>query len=356
MVGIYKPSSRWTWSFLLIALVQAIVGLALEAYVFGKYQFAVDNEDRTGPEDNSGQTVTALKNAIPTYLSVFMFGFIYQLLLVYDALRLKNTIQVIGLCVYNMGILVYAAIQIDQLKDNVDRLSEKNILGLNFWSSVKASLIALPILMAVGTMFLVVVTWKLYDEFAWTIYKHISADLRLKRRYLTYQIYIALLKFDFFFFLGFTVQFLVIVTNTKDVEFWLTIAAIPVTIVLLMLAAYWTRKENTVGMIAIIIIYFAAMAYFLFKLIRMYSNDDRANDYLPARRMLSTFAGLTIVLLVGTIIIACMCTHNFNKGLKPHVDRRGGVGNADEVKYQTEMPAYGGSPAAQPMPSRMTID
>ena len=67
------------------------------------------------------------------------------------------------------------------------------------------------------------------------------------------QIYIALLKFDFLFFLGFTVQFVVIVVDTKDIEFALTIAAIPVTVLILILAGYITRKESTVGMIAIIV-------------------------------------------------------------------------------------------------------
>jgi hypothetical protein len=40
----------------------------------------------------------------------------------------------------------------------------------------------------VGSVLMTFVAWKLYDEFAWTIYKHISADLRMKRRYLTYQV------------------------------------------------------------------------------------------------------------------------------------------------------------------------
>ena len=66
------------------------------------------------------------------------------------------------------------------------------------------------------------------------------------------QIYITLLKFDFFFFLGFTVQFAVVVKKNYA-EFALTVAAVPVTILILLLAAYFTRKENKFGMIIIIV-------------------------------------------------------------------------------------------------------
>ena len=44
-----------------------------------------------------------------------------------------------------------------------------------------------------------------------------------------------------------------VVVDVKDVEFALTIAAIPVTILILVLAGYFTRKESLSGMIATIV-------------------------------------------------------------------------------------------------------
>ncbi|KAH7079962.1 hypothetical protein BKA63DRAFT_590212 [Paraphoma chrysanthemicola] len=336
----YIPNSRWTWAFMMTAIVQAIVALALESYVFGKFQASVSWSQVTTHSET---------RTIPTYLAVFMFGYLYQLWLVWDALRLKNTIQVIGLVIYNVGILIYAAIQFDQIRDAAGVLG--NAIDLDFWTDVRPLLIALPCLMAAATIVFAFEAWKLYDEFAWTIYKHISADLRLKRRYLTYQIYIALLKFDFFFFLAFTVQFLVVVEKTKNIEVALTSVALAITFFLLFAAAWWVRRESVAGMIVIIIVYFIAMAYFLFKLIRMYIADlDRQKDYQPARKSLTAFAVLTILLLIFTIIIACMCTHNFNKGLKPHVNNK--VVQSDGKQYNTEMPSISGPAPSQ----RMEID
>ena len=202
-------------------------------YVFATFQIHIK-------DGSKNQTPT---RTIPTFLTLYIFGFFYQLVLVWDALRLKNTIQIIGLCIYNVGLLIYGAVQMEQINQAVNR---------QIWNQTKPFLIAIPVILAFGTGFLSVAAWKLYDEFAWTIYKHISADLRMKRRYLTFQIYIALLKFDFFFFLGFTVQFVVIVQTHKS-EFALTIAAIPVTIFILVMAAFWTRRESLTGMILTIV-------------------------------------------------------------------------------------------------------
>lgn len=350
----YKPNSPWTWAFVGVSFVQAAIVLSFEAYAFAKFQ-----QSLKGNANNYTPSRT-----IPTFLALYIFGFLYQLVLVYDALRLKNTIQVIGLCLYNVGLLIYAAVQMDQIHDAVRLLNGKNDIDPSVWNTEKPYLIAIPCIIALGTVLMAVIAWKLYDEFAWTIYKHISADLRMKRRYLTFQIYIALLKFDFFFFLGFTIQFVVVVVNHHDIEFYLTIAAIPVTIIILLMAGLFTRKENTPGMIAIIILYFAGLAYFLFKLVRMYQHSSsRYGLYDPVRRPLTTFAVMTVILITLTIINACMCTANFGRGLKPHIAGRKVESEEEKLANgnMTEMPnyhygGYGGPGAGGTMGSRMTID
>ena len=87
-------------------------------------------------------------------------------------------------------MLIYAAIQYDQVNKAIEQLAERGYVKpkQDVWSDVQPFLVAVPCIIAVFTVILSIIAWKLYDEFAWTIYKHISADLRMKRRYLTFQV------------------------------------------------------------------------------------------------------------------------------------------------------------------------
>lgn len=99
------------------------------------------------------------------------------------------------------------------------------------------------------------------------------------------------------------------------------------------------------------IIYFGGLAYFVFKLVRMYQENDLGRQYLAARTSLSTFAVLTIISIILTIINAIMCAMNFRKGLKPYVASRK-IESEEEKPNMMEMPNL----SHGPVPSRMTID
>lgn len=110
---------------------------------------------------------------------------------------MKNTIQIIGVCIANLALLVYTAIQNDQIQKALGVLGSHNALkpGLTseaLWSDLQPYLIAIPIIISLSTVAMVFIAWRLYQEFAWDILKNIGADYRMRKRYLHYQVCVAL--------------------------------------------------------------------------------------------------------------------------------------------------------------------
>lgn len=61
------------------------------------------------------------------------------------------------------------------------------------------------------------------------------------------------------------------------------------------------------------------MGCFVLTLFRMHSTTDSAN-FSSVRISLTLFAGVSLLLMLVTLILSVMCIVNFNKGLKHHVN------------------------------------
>lgn len=140
------------------------------------------------------------------------------------------------------------------------------------------------------------------------------------------------------------------VGGKSTVEFGLTAAAIPVTIAILLCAAWSTRREWKAGVYVVGILYLGGLTYFIYKLARIY-DPSQAQLYMPVRKSLTAFAVLTILLIILTIINALVCLFNFGHGLKQHLNK------AARKEIDMEQASYSLHDVKQPsQPSRMTID
>ena len=99
------------------------------------------------------------------------------------------------------------------------------------------------------------------------------------------------------------------------------------------------------------VIFCAALAYFIFKLVRIYSGD-KTYLYAPAQKPLTTFAALSLPLVIATIVISTIVTLNFGKGLKPHLRRSPSDADEEDKHYMNEMAPH----PHGPVPSRMVIE
>lgn len=82
-------------------VIEALINMGIEAYIFYVF-FRQLNLDNT----------TA--RTIPTYLAIYIFAFVFQIWLAITAVVKRNTIQVIGLVIFNFAFLLYSAFQIKE--------------------------------------------------------------------------------------------------------------------------------------------------------------------------------------------------------------------------------------------------
>lgn len=211
---------------------------------------------------------------------------------------------------------------------------------------------AMPIVISVAEVAYIALGWKIYHEFGWKVYKFLGADRQLKKMYAIYQVYECLVKFDVFFWVGFSVQFIwLVLSDTKDtqVEYYITCAAIPFSLVLLVEGHLAARYENKWMMATFMLGCVGAMVYFVYKVRShlfingLWSNLDLSlskSCFTCTKHLTKTYgshyqrsvsyqlftplpdltncheAVIALILLFATFVYSVLVLRNFGRGLK----------------------------------------
>lgn len=160
---------------------------------------------------------------------------------------------------FNLLFLIYAIIQIGEIQNSTT--TSEGLIHIPV--SVLTNII--PAVISAAEIAYIALGWKIYNEFGWKVYKFLGADRRIKKMYASYQIFQCLVKFDLFFWVGFSVQFLWLVLQKDDWEYYVTLAALPLSVVLLIEGHLAARYENKWMMATFMSGCIGALVYFIYK-------------------------------------------------------------------------------------------
>ncbi|RIA93870.1 hypothetical protein C1645_761480 [Glomus cerebriforme] len=320
---------------LIVSLCQAFAVSILEGFVLAVHTKAVSQISEIGDivknDTELSQDFTdiyAQGRSMSIYHVLFIVSQLFQLVICVDALYHQNTIQIIALNLFIFASFAFSAIQVYQstslIVDNGTVPSVQQIIIQQNSTLPKDTVpyeIAIIILMVISSVSFTYLTYKLYQEFGWSIYKKIGADMAMRDRYKMYQIFIMLLKFNVFFFLGFSVQFLalvVILEATSEILQHIILSAITSTVMIIV--GFWgIQTERKILMYLFMIGCCVVEGYFVWKIVDVSENRD--NKYRGTKIFVTFFLSVCLILGVVTFTISFLCLRNFDKGLKYHLSR-----------------------------------
>ncbi|KIK71295.1 hypothetical protein GYMLUDRAFT_235635 [Collybiopsis luxurians FD-317 M1] len=327
------PESLACRLFILTVLVETTIDLTIEAELL----LRVHEADKAGQVNSNTDS-----SKMPVYLTIFALAHVFQLAMAIDAVYARNTLQFIFLIMFNALFLLYAIIQIGEIREFVTT-DNSSTIPINVLTTI------IPIVIALAELAYIGLGWKIYHEFGWKVYKFLGADRRIKKMYANYQIFECLVKFDVFFWAGFSIQFIWLVLQKSDWEYYVTCAAMPLSLVLLVEGHLAARHENKWMMATFMSGCIGAMVYFLYKLVKvlMFKNTD---DLKFVWKTLTVFSFIAIALLIATFILSIMVMQNFGRGLKKALARKN-----THQRFGSSHPAAYTGPASL-NPNRMSID
>ncbi|QPG73591.1 hypothetical protein FOA43_000903 [Brettanomyces nanus] len=244
------------------------------------------------------------KNAVATYLALYIYAEIYQVIFTVIILYTKNIYHLISYLIFLCAMAVYSGIQFYELKNTL-------FFGLLYssWERFcKAFSIIVIVLSCIVCLVQAVNVWKMRIQFLKATGEKVSNNPKLIRADIIFNLHRNALIIAAFFFPAFTLQFAVIVLDKTDPEFVITIVILGLSYLVLILADYCAARKYSWGLYAVLLAYMGAMSYLAFKIYRMFT----WYSMIPGRRSLIAFDIFCIILLIWMSLLTVLVKWNFN--------------------------------------------
>ncbi|KAI8327347.1 hypothetical protein BD560DRAFT_418203 [Blakeslea trispora] len=317
--------TRWSKMYIAMALLQCIFIVLLQAAIC--YQNT--QQANLLPEIDTTALIskTTVSDTIPTrakdrlgrikWENIAFMGFqVWFFGMAVDATVYQNTAEILVLAVLNGMCAMLGALEI------VDGNKWLKLLRQTTFSTVPLSIaekmeIALAVTILAFAVIMCYLSFAMSKQFGWNIYKKIGADVQIQKMYRTFQFFVLALKINIFteFMVSvfYLIQFALKQSRTEwDTWFQLTCA------VLILPMLYFARMagsaESKVKMV--IFIAFQSVIIVHFALILKETMQPNNNWYTWI-----AFICVGVAVDLATIVLGIMTITNFDKGLKPYVQR-----------------------------------
>jgi predicted membrane protein len=133
---------------------------------------------------------------VPIDAAIMCFACIYEFSLSIDAMRHKNNILLFAICVSNVFAMAFAAMQYPAMQGFSETMPKQRAMhdiplvdiSRNIWPQIRGPQFAVPIFIGLCTLGIWGLAFQLHKQYAWSIYRSVQGDSRIRARLLAYEV------------------------------------------------------------------------------------------------------------------------------------------------------------------------
>ncbi|EXX65268.1 uncharacterized protein OCT59_025499 [Rhizophagus irregularis] len=319
--------------FATTSVIQAVVLICLQLRIFTRnvYGWLNLNSELGGAADACLYSGTFDSFMILTFESVmFIFLYLFQLYVCISAVLHKNTIQVFMIALTNFCYVVLGVVQLIETKETHNKiLNDCPMIAFDpeFMIREVPNIIMITLLAFVMGY----LSFKLYKQFGWIIYKKIGDDIQMQSRYRTRLIFLMLLKLNLLMILLFSILIVPYSINGSEKTLVYIDFIFFMSVSLFNALAYKSiTNEYKNGMNSFLTFWVIAMAVYGWFFYIGFSLTFAYKLYIG-----SIFGIFFLLLGVLTFVIGISVTKNFGKGLKEYLTiHKSGIKKIEEYEYK----------------------